>query len=283
MPQLTLDLPAELWKAMDAHIHHEGDELKDVVVSALTEYFENSRDRLFQVSTSNALVEGVADGAISVGSLRKYGDLGLGTFEQLDGEMVVVDGRVFQVRSTGEVREVADDVLTPFATVTRFRPDAEVLLSRCSRLGDITQAFDKLRATENTFFSLRVDGYFDYVRTRALCRMKPGTRLVHAAAVQPEFEYRGVFGTLVGFWSPEYTKTLSIPGYHLHFLSDDLSGGGHLLECRGADLTVRLQRGSRFNLVFPETSSFLEADLRRDPSEDLEKAETYRGEGVKQS
>ena len=76
---------------------------------------------------------------MDIGTLRKYGDLGLGTFEQLDGEMVVVDGRVFQVRSNGSVREVADHVMTPFATVTRFRPDAEILLKRCSHLGDLTE------------------------------------------------------------------------------------------------------------------------------------------------
>jgi acetolactate decarboxylase len=110
--------------------------------------------------------------------------------------------------------------------------------------------------------------------------MQPGTKLVQAAAVQPEFEYRNVHGTLVGFWSPEYTKTLSIPGYHLHFLSDDHKGGGHLFECRGADLTLRLQRGTRFHLLLPETSSFLDADLRRDPSEDLEQAEGLQPERV---
>jgi len=281
MPQLTVNLTPDLWQAIRVEGDQQGDDPAGIVLNALSEYFDNNRDRLYQVSTSSALVEGVAEGAVDIGTLRKYGDLGLGTFEQLDGEMVVVDGRVFQMRSNGSVREVADDVMTPFATVARFRPDAEVVLKRCSHLSDLTDAFDQLRPTDNMFFSLRVDGYFDYVRTRALCRMAPGTKLVNAASVQPEFEYRGVFGTLVGFWSPEYTKTLSIPGYHLHFLSEDHTGAGHLLECRGADMTIQLQRGNRLNLVLPETSSFLDADLRRDPSEDLERAETFKPERVK--
>jgi acetolactate decarboxylase len=264
MPQLNINIPHELWRALEAHGNEEGDSHAGIVLSALSEYLDNSRDRLYQVSTSSALVEGVCEGAMEVGTLRKYGDLGLGTFEHLDGEMVVVDGRVF---------------LTPFATVAQFRPDAAIMLKRCSGFASLTEAFDRLRPTENAFFSLRVDGYFDYVRTRALCRMEPGTKLVDAATVQPEFEYRNVYGTLVGFWSPEYTKTLSIPGYHLHFLSEDRKGGGHLLECRGAELTMQLQRGTRFNLVLPETSSFLDADLRRDPTEDLEKAETFSRKG----
>jgi acetolactate decarboxylase len=281
MPQLNINIPPELWRALEVQHNEQGDSPAGIVLGALSEYLDNSRDRLYQVSTSSALVEGVCEGALDVGTLRKYGDLGLGTFEHLDGEMVVVDGRVFQVRSDGSVREVADDVLTPFATVAQFRPDAAIMLKRCPGFANLTEAFDLLRPTENTFFSLRVDGYFDYVRTRALCRMEPGTKLVDAATVQPEFEYRNIYGTLVGFWSPEYTKTLSIPGYHLHFLSEDRKGGGHLLECRGAELTLQLQRGTRFNLVLPETSSFLDADLRRDPTEDLEKAENFQPERVK--
>jgi acetolactate decarboxylase len=281
MPQLNINVPPELWRALEMQGNEQGDSPDGIVLSALSEYFDNSRDRLYQVSTSSALVEGVCEGALDVGTLRKYGDLGIGTFEHLDGEMVVVDGHVFQVRSDGSVCEVADDVLTPFATVTLFRPDAEVMLKRCPHFTSLTDAFDHLRPTENMFFSLRVDGYFDYIRTRALCRMVPGTKLIDAATVQPEFEYRNVYGTLVGFWSPEYTKTLSIPGYHMHFLSEDHKGGGHLLECRGAELTLQLQRGTRLNLVLPETSSFLDADLRRDPTEDLERAEKFQPEGVK--
>jgi acetolactate decarboxylase len=281
MPQMNINLSPELWNALEIQGNEQGDSPASIVLNALSEYFDNSRDRLYQVSTSCALVEGVCEGAVDVGTLRKYGDLGIGTFEHLDGEMVVVDGHVFQVRGDGSVREVGDEVLTPFATVAQFRPDAEIMLKRCPHFTSLTEAFDQLRPTENMFFSLRVDGYFDYIRTRALCRMEAGTKLIDAATVQPEFEYRNVYGTLVGFWSPEYTKTLSIPGYHLHFLSEDRKGGGHLLECRGAELTLQLQRGTRFNLVLPETSSFLDADLRRDPTEDLEKAENFRPEMVK--
>ena len=47
---------------------------------------------LYQVSTATALVEGIYQGAVRVATLREHGDLGLGTFENLDGEMVIVDG-----------------------------------------------------------------------------------------------------------------------------------------------------------------------------------------------
>jgi len=82
-----------------------------------------TRSTLYQVSTANALIEGIYDGAVRVGTLRKHGDLGLGTFENLDGEMVILDGHFFQVRSDGSVREAGDDVLSPFAVVTYFKSE----------------------------------------------------------------------------------------------------------------------------------------------------------------
>src|SRR5215813_3883714 len=98
---------------------------------------EVAHHTLYQVSTATALVEGIYQGAVRVGTLREHGDLGLGTFENLDGEMVIVDGQFFQVRSDGSVRECDDDALSPFAVVTRFMPEAEVTLDQCPDLGHL--------------------------------------------------------------------------------------------------------------------------------------------------
>jgi acetolactate decarboxylase len=247
-----------------------------IVSRALAEYLQVSHHTLYQVSTATALVEGIYRGAVRVGTLREHGDLGLGTFEDLDGEMVVVDGRFFQVRSDGSVRECDDDALSPFAVVTRFAPEAEVTLEGCPDLSHLAARFDGLRHSDNVFFALRVDGHFEYVHTRAMCRTEEGVPLVRAAAVQPEFEFHDVSGTLVGFWTPEYAKRLNVPGYHLHFVSADRTKGGHLLQCRGSDLRLRIQREGDYRIALPETEDFLKADLRRDPAADLARAEGER-------
>jgi len=236
-------------------------------------YASPAHHTLYQVSTATALVEGVYEGAVRVGSLLEHGDLGLGTFEHLDGEMAIVDGHCFQVRSDGSVRECDDAVLSPFAVVTRFAPEETVALQHCTDLSGLTARFDALRPTDNFFFALRVDGHFDYVRTRAMCRTEEGVPLVRAAAVQPEFEFHDVSGTLVGFWSPDYARTLNVPGYHLHFVSDDRKSGGHLLQCRADDLRLQIQREGDYRVVLPETEDFLKADLHDDPSADLAQAE----------
>jgi acetolactate decarboxylase len=217
---------------------------------------------------------GGVSGAVRVGTLREHGDHGLGTFENIDGEMVVVDGHFFQVRSDGCVHEVADDVLSPFAVVTRFTPHDTVQMQQCPDLHCLAEAFDRLRHSDNFFFAIRVDGHFDYVKTRAMCKTAEGVPLAVAAAQQPEFECAQIAGTLVGFWTPEYAKTLNIPGYHWHFLSHDHRHGGHLLQCRGQQLRLQIQREGVLSIALPETEDFFKADLHQDPTADLEEAET---------
>jgi acetolactate decarboxylase len=234
---------------------------------------ERGQHILYQVSTATALVEGIYQGAVQVAALREHGDLGLGTFESLDGEMVVVDAHFFQVRSDGSVREVQDNVLSPFAAVTVFSPDQSITLENCQDLSYLTSQFDALRQSDNFFFALRVDGTFDHLHARAMRRTKEGVPLVQAAAVQPEFEFNNISGTLVGFWTPEYAKSLNVPGYHLHFISGDRTRGGHLLQCRGKNLRLQIQREGDYHVVLPETEDFFKANLRRDPTAALAKAE----------
>jgi len=228
---------------------------------------------LYQVSTATALVEGIYQGAVRVGDLRAHGDLGLGTFENLDGEMAIVDGHFYQVRADGSVRQVEDSTLSPFAVITNFLPARAVTLLDCPDLAHLTAQFDSLRHSDNLFFALRVDGKFDCIHTRAMRRTKEGVPLVQAAAVQPEFEFHGISGTLVGFWTPEYAKTLNVPGYHLHFISADRTRGGHLLQCRGKNLRLQIQREGDYHIALPETQDFLKANLRRDPTTALAQAE----------
>jgi acetolactate decarboxylase len=104
-------------------------------------------------------------------------------------------------------------------------------------------------------------------------RVAHGTTLLQAAAVQPEFEFHDITGTLVGFWTPEYAKTLNVPGYHLHFISSDRTHGGHLLQCRGKELRLQMQREGEYHIALPETQDFLQANLTRDPTAALAQAE----------
>ena len=276
MQQLNCTVSAGLWDLLEKRSKETNEPVSHIVSSALADYFGVVHHTLYQVSTSTALVEGIYQGAVRIGTLRQHGDLGLGTFENLDGEMAIVDGHVFQIRCDGSVREVADDDLSPFAAITPFAPDRRADLDVCPDYARMLEQLDQMRDSENIFYAVRIDGHFDTMHTRAVCKTEEGVPLVQAAAVQPEFRFKNVSGTLVGFWTPEYAKTFNIPGYHLHFVSDDRTQGGHVLGCSGADLRVELQRAGDIRIALPETEDFLKGDLRRDPSADLAKAETAK-------
>ena len=72
-----------------------------------------------------ALVQGIYERAVSSTFLLNYGDFGIGTFDNLDGEMVVLDGVIYQVRSDGIVNKIVDDIGTPFAVVVKFAADQD--------------------------------------------------------------------------------------------------------------------------------------------------------------
>lgn len=273
MPELKIDISQSLWDAMLAKRAATGESLSHMAMSALADHLQIDHATLFQVSTAGALVAGVYQGAVSVGTLLDHGDFGLGTFEDLDGEMVVIDGHCYQARGDGSVTQPDTAALVPFAVVTHFEPERTVDIPGIGSFDELVKQLDVLRNSENMFFALRADGHFDYVKTRTVCKAEEHETLVESAGKQAEFEFHDVRGTMVGFWTPEYAKTVNVAGYHLHFLTDDRQGGGHVLDCRAPDLTVGVEHSSDFRMAIPETSGFLEADLTGDPSADLDKAE----------
>jgi acetolactate decarboxylase len=273
MPELHARVDHHVWDALQRHASRSGAPVDHLVNRALAEFLGVGHHTLYQVSTAGALVEGIYQGAVSVGLLREHGDFGLGTFENLDGEMVVLDGAVYRVTSDGTVHTVDDDALTPFAVVTRLDAQAVTVLDATADLDALTAALDRMRPSSNVFFAVRVDGHFDEVRVRAACRTMPGVPLVEATAHQSEFELESVTGTAVGFWSPPYASGFEVAGYHLHFLTDDRTAGGHVLALSGSALVARLQEEGDVHLALPDNSAFRNADLAHDPSAALDQAE----------
>ncbi len=271
--EIKLQLPEGLWRAIEKRRGETGESIRHIVNAALAGHLEVEHRTLFQVSTSAALVQGIYDGAVTVATLRRHGDLGLGTFEHLDGEMIVLDGEFFQVRSDGSVRIAEETAPSPFAIVTRFVADEELSIAGEADLTALCEELDRRRGTNNLFYANRIDAHFDSIEVRAACKSAEGVPLAEATSHQAEFEYRNLSGTLAGFWSPGYSAAFGIPGYHLHFLSADRGRGGHLLRCAMRGARIQLQREGNFQVALPESAEFLKSDLTRDFSSDLAKAE----------
>ena len=273
MPTLNCEISETLMRALEARSRQTGEPVDHIVMSSLADTLEIDHSTLFQVSTSTALVEGVYGGVVTIGELKRHGSFGLGTFDGLDGEMLALDGYFYQVLGDGSVREARDDARAPFAVVTEFRAEREFTVDHVASFDDLTAQLDRRRDTGNLFFAVRIDGHFAQIRTRALCKTASGVSLVDATAHQPEFALDDVSGTAVGFWTPIYARTLNVAGWHLHFVTDDRTGGGHVLDCQGVDLRVQLQDLADVRIAMPETAAFLQADLSQDPSQELDLAE----------
>ena len=279
MPNLSCEISRSLINALEARVRATGEPLDHVVMLALADYLEVPHATLFQVSTSGALVEGISQGVVTVGELKRHGDLGLGTYADLDGEMVVVDGRFWRVPGVGAIREAADSDLAPFAVVTSFRPERSIELASVASIDDLLGQLDRLRNSNNLFFAVRIDGRFSRVHTRAVCK-NAGAKLVDAAASQAEFELADVAGTIVGFWTPEYAKSVNIAGWHLHFLSNDHSSGGHVLELAGSALRTQGPASGRLSHGNPRKPRISEGGPNARPNQGLRQSRTRSQEVV---
>src|SRR5246127_828466 len=273
MAQISVDIPASLKAALEEKAARDSGGISSIITAAIARYLEKPIHTVFQVSTSGALVAGVYDREVSVQTILEHGNFGLGTFANLDGEMVVLDGRAYQVQGSGRVSEAAPDAGAPFAVVTWFQPETDVSIAQVNSFTNLEAHCDDYRRSGNIFYALRLDGHFKRVRTRAVNPPQPGTRLVDATRAQSEFNFADLDGTLVGLWSPGFSSAFSVAGYHLHFLSADRQHGGPLLDLEADTLRLRVEPLTSFHLALPESEAFLKADLSRNTAEELAYAE----------
>lgn len=232
------------------------------------------RETVHQVSMLSALLVGQYDGATTFGELRKYGDTGIGTFEGLDGEMIELDGKFYQVKSDGVAYPVADTMKTPFASVTYFEADKSQAVNEEINFKQLQDRIDSLIGNKNIFYAIKVKGDFKYVKTRSVPgQQKPYPPLAEVTKNQPTFEFHNVKGTLVGFWCPAYVNGINVPGYHVHFLNDDLNAGGHLLDFTMESGLIELDATPNFYMCLPASDEFGEIDMTKDRTQETNKVE----------
>ncbi|MFD2111409.1 acetolactate decarboxylase [Thiorhodococcus fuscus] len=231
-------------------------------------------DTLYQVSTIDALLAGVYEPVAQIGELMRHGDFGLGTFEALDGEAILFEGRIYQAGSDGVVRQMPPNAGTPFMTVTHFDQDLALTPPTEQSYADFQSWLEAALPSRNIAYAIRVVGQFAQVRYRSVPRQsQPYPPLLEASKSQTFFEQQDIRGTLVGFWCPAFTKGINVPGFHLHFLSDDRRHAGHLLDFTLTQGQVVLDLTNDWRVELPMEPSFLDANLEADRSEALHRVE----------
>lgn len=224
----------------------------------------------YQTSMMSALIAGIYQGDFSIGELLKHGNFGIGTFNDLDGEMVVLGDKVYQLNSEGKVRLVDNDITTPFASVVDFEPTLIETLTETLTKKQFESRLESGLIVHNAINAIRLTGDFAYMKTRAVpAQKRPYPPMVEVVKHQPIREIEHTKGIMLGFKLPDYMVGINVPGYHFHFVSDDLSYGGHVSDFIFTHGTLEVETFKNFHLRMPASNEFNQADLH---PEDLKAA-----------
>ena len=220
----------------------------------------NNDDSMYQVSLMQAFMHGEYNGVITVGDLKAHGDTGLGTFEGVNGEMIVLDGVVYQAAADGSINVMADNETIPFATITKFDEDGKIDNITAKDFNDLTSQLDKTieKYGTNNMYVIKIKGDFSNITVRSVEKQeKPYKEFTDVAAVdQKVFNHTDQTGTVVAVYFPEYMKELNMHGWHLHFLSDDKTKGGHVLGFNNLKGSGQIDEIHEFNMILPTDDTF---------------------------
>ena len=229
---------------------------------------------LFQASTIGALLDGAYDGDLTFAELAEHGDLGLGTLNGLDGEMIALDGEFLRADVQGRVHPVGPGERTPFAVVVQFEPQIEAEISGPLGHDELQVALDDL-IPDGASCAVRIDGRFESVRARSVPRQAPPYRPLTevVAEQQHEFELTEIEGTMVGFRFPTYVEGIEVAGYHLHFVDSARARGGHVLDSRLASARAQLDPSNDLHVELPPEVALGDPGLSRETHEAVTRVE----------
>ena len=236
-----------------------------------------TRHEIFQTSLMSALLDGVYEDEMTVADLLIRGSFGIGTFNGLDGEMLIIDGTCYPLRADGGVSKADLGAYTPYAVVTNFVPHIESKLPQNIVRAEASTFIDKMTASQNYMYALRIDGDFEWIRMRTVVKQeKPYRPMVEATDEDAIVELHDVSGVVAGFRTPLYEQGIGVPGCHTHFVTDDRTAGGHVLDFKLRSGTAALCLGTDLRLQLPLTDAFKNANLAPDDLEwQIQKTEMH--------
>jgi acetolactate decarboxylase len=205
---------------------------------------------VYQVGTYDYLVQPDFTGLQEVGKVTDYASLGLGTFANLDGELVMVGGVAYRVPTSGIPERITGKELTPFVQAINFKPTKSGPIPPGTQCSQLIPAINELVGTDRGVIAVRVRGTFTQLETRSVPKqLKPWPSLATVIAQQTKFTLDGKKAVLVGFRQGSDYLGVGQPGLHLHGLTSTWNAGGHVLSCTaGSDVQLSVQRASSIDI-----------------------------------
>jgi len=216
-------------------------------------YAGSGRNILFQVSTMPALMSGAYEGLTTVNSLKLKGDFGIGAFEGLDGEMIMIDGQMFKSGPDLRCSPVINDEKLPFATATFFEPHKVYKVYKDLNYNELVEYLNGILPNKKYITAIKIKGAFEYIKIRSVLKQKtPYPKLSDALKTQATLSIRNADGVAVGFWFPEYLNAINNAGYHFHFITAERDLSGHLLDLRIRNVSIELDDISQLQMILPK-------------------------------
>ncbi len=238
----------------------------------------SDQNRMYQVSTLQALALGYTKKVITVSELLQNGDTGLGTFEDVNGEMIIMDGHCYQARSDGSVMEADPNAGVPFSAVARLLGTRQFEMTDKQDIESIrtelTQRIEEHFGL-NSMHVVRIDGEYEKVDARSEEPYKSHHITLKEVLDQNQtsFVFENIRGSLVGVYFPDHMDGINMPGWHLHFLSEDKTKGGHVFNVILKKGTVRLDKITRIEIDLPKAAAFDTYSLKQASEEEIKKVE----------
>ena len=220
-------------------------------------------DKIYQYSLFTALANKIYDGTITVADVKEKGNLGIGTYNGLNGEMIVLDGAVYQCLANGSVRKPDNTELVPFTIVTHFDEDQSFQVNAIENYTELKYLIEQKLPSKNIGYAFKIEGNFEtLICGSANKQNQPFTKTLSEALVdRPIFNMENVSGTMVGFWYPEYLGQTNISGFHIHFISKDKTQAGHVIDFSSSNLQIKIDFCDGFDIELPDTDDFELADF----------------------
>lgn len=238
--------------------------------------------KIYQVSTLQALMLGYFRSVITVSELLKHGDIGLGTFTDVDGEMIVLDGSCYRATETGDVVPAEPDRGVPFSTVCTMDETTPMKFDSMNSVEDLKASLNNLIDSQfglNSMHMARIDGEFEVIDARS----ESGYESVHVdlktvlGRTQKAFKFENIKGTLVCVYFPDYMDGINAPGWHLHFISEDRKHGGHLFELVMKSGKGQISKINSIELKLPDEPVFDTFALKKVSKEIVKAVEQGNG------
>lgn len=215
-------------------------------------------DLFYHYSIWHAFVNKVFEGDLAVEELKTHGNVGLGSYTRLDGELVMLDGVPYRVREDGNVSIPSDNAHIVYANATFFERDSGFNISGSTNYDDLRGRINQELPSKNMFYAFKIHGRFKYMKCGGLSKQEPPFKegLDVLIPNRPVFERENFSGTMVGFFCPDFIGDINAAGYHLHFISDDRTFGGHVMEFEAEHLEVEVDEMNEYKFVLPDTDAY---------------------------